>query len=97
MIIRDFPVANHNVVRQHAANGFMESTADAFVGHFEIRPGFRVALAHAIERLLNEIKCRRRCISLKISARPVALKRIAPLRDLPFEFGFGEQRRFSAG
>ena len=37
MIVCDFAVANHHVMREHAAYGFMEPAADGLIGNFEIR------------------------------------------------------------
>ena len=35
MIIRDLPIADHNMMRKHAANRFMEPARDRIVRHFE--------------------------------------------------------------
>src|SRR5580692_12459079 len=39
MVICDFAVANHDVVRQHAAHSFVESATDSVLRHLELRPG----------------------------------------------------------
>ena len=38
MLISNFSVANHNMMREHAANGFVEPAANRFFRHFEISP-----------------------------------------------------------
>src|SRR5260370_2901462 len=39
MIIGNLTIADHHMMRQHAADSFIESPADGLAGNFEIRPG----------------------------------------------------------
>src|SRR5581483_8573705 len=92
MIIRNFLIADYDVMRQYSSNRFMESTANRLLRYFEIRPGFGSAIPHRVERFLDEIESRRGGIGLEVSSSAIALNRIAPFRDLPFELNFGSER-----
>src|SRR5579875_3091873 len=54
MVVGYLAVTDHDVMRQNAAYGLVEPAADRVIGHFEIRPRFRIALAHALEGLVEE-------------------------------------------
>ena len=91
MIVHDFSIANHHMMRQHAAHGFMESASDGFVRNLELRPGFCLAGSHTVECFFYEVK---RCgggVGLEVSSCAVKLNGIAPLLDLPFKFGYRKQ------
>ena len=94
MVIGDFLVANHQVVRQHAADRFVEPAADRFVRHLEFGERLRSTGVHLGQRLFDEMHGRGRRVGLKVRAGPIALDGVAPLGNLPFEFDFGHQRRF---
>ena len=91
MIIGDLALANDEMVGQNATYRLVEAAADGFVRHLEICPGLGPPGLELRKRLLDEIERRRRRIGLKIRARPIALDRIAPLRNLPLELHLGLQ------
>src|SRR5580700_11667172 len=43
MIVGDLAFFDHDMMREHAADSFMESTANSLLGHLEFRPGFCVS------------------------------------------------------
>ena len=94
MIIRDLPIANHEVVGENAANGFVETAADGFVRHLERREGRGASGMHFLHRLFEEVERATGSVSLEVSAGAVAFDSVGPLRDLPFEFRFRFRRRF---
>src|SRR5262249_19571777 len=88
MVIGDFAVADDYVMRQHATDGLMEPAGDGFVGDLELRPGFGAAGMNFLQALLYKVQRAGRRVGLEISPRPVALDGVAPLWNLPLEFGF---------
>ena len=85
VVVGDLAVPDHHVVRQHAADRLGEAAADALVGHLERLPRLGVAGADLGQRLLDEVQRAGRGVGLEVGAGPVALDRVAPLRDLPLE------------
>src|SRR5580704_7749103 len=43
MVVGDFALFDHDMVREHTANRFVEAAANGLLRHFEIRPRFGVA------------------------------------------------------
>src|SRR5258705_444152 len=93
VIVRDLAVADHEVVREHAANGLVESAADRVVGHLEFLEHLDVAGVHTLERLVDEIQRHRRRVGDEVRARAVAFDRVRALRDLPLELDLAERCR----
>ena len=58
MIVRDLAVANHHVVREHAANRFVEAAADGVFRNFEVGPRLGPAGVQLRQCLLREIQRR---------------------------------------
>src|SRR4051794_3269331 len=85
VVVRDLPVADHHVVAEHAADGLGEADADALVGHLEGFPRLRVPGTELHQRLLGEVQRAGGGVGLEVGARPVALDRVAPARDLPLQ------------
>ena len=94
MVVCYLAFADNEMVRKDAANGFMESTADGFVGNFEWRKGGRASGVHFFHRFIKEMKGATRGVSLEIGASPVAFDCVAPLRYFPFKLDFAFERRF---
>ena len=55
MIIRDFAVANHHMMRQHTADRFVEAAADGFLRDGEFRPSLSSSRVQFRERLFDEV------------------------------------------
>ena len=85
MVVGDLAVADHDVVRQHAAYRLVEPAADGLVGHLEVGPGPRPAGVQFLHRPFGEVERRCRGVGLEVGAGPVALDRVAPLGNLPLE------------
>ena len=79
MIVGDLALADHDVVRQHAANRLMEAAADRLVGNLEIGPGLGAPGVQLLEGLLHEVIGAGGGVSLEVSSGPVALDGVAPL------------------
>ena len=94
MIVGDLVIADHNMMRKDPAHCLMEAATDGFVRHLEFVPGLGAAGMQLRQSLLSEMKRSCGCISLEIGAGPIALDRIAPLRDLPLEFYFRKRYGF---
>src|ERR1700729_3692104 len=90
MIVGDLTVPDHNMMREYAAYGLMEATADGFVGHFEFRPGSSATGMQLLQRLFGEVQSGGRGISLEVGARAIALDGVTPLRYLPLELDLGQ-------
>ena len=85
VVVGDLAVPDHHVVAEHAADGLGEAAADALVGHLELLPGLGPAGPDLDQRLLGEVQRAGRGVGLEVGPGPVALDRVAPLRDLPLE------------
>src|SRR5262245_21758733 len=55
VVVRDLPIANDEMVRQHAADRLRETAADPFLRDGERLPGLRMAEANLLERLIDEV------------------------------------------
>ena len=98
MIVGDLAVADHQVVREHAAHRLVEAAADGLVGHFEL--GCRSSVLPACtSSIAFSTKCmaQRRRVGLEVGAGAVALDGVAPLGDLPLEFDLAASWPSSAG
>ena len=93
MVVGDLAFADNDMVRQHPAHRLMESTADRFLRHLEVRPGRSAAGVQLGQRLLNKVQRRSSRIRLEVGTSPIPLQRIAPLRNLPLELGFAQHCR----
>src|SRR4051794_9859110 len=85
VVVRDLPVADDQVVAEHAAHGLGEAAADALLGHLEGLPRLRAPGPDLDQRLLREVERGRGRVGLEVGARPVPLERVAPPGDLPLE------------
>ena len=56
MIVGDLAVANHHVMRQHAAHRFVESAANRFLRNLEVVPGLGSAGVQFRQRLFGEMQ-----------------------------------------
>src|ERR1700674_246097 len=56
MIVRDLAVPNDDVMRQNAANRFVEAAADGILWHGKVRPGFGPSSMQFRQCLLNKVK-----------------------------------------
>ena len=56
MVVGDLAVFDHHVMRQHAADRFVEAAADGFVRDLEIGPGLGVSGMQLRQRLLHEMQ-----------------------------------------
>src|SRR5262249_45112213 len=86
VIVADLPVSNHNMVRKHASNSFVEAAANGVLGNFEFRPCFVVSGPDFVQSPLAEVKSSGSRIRLEIRSSAVAFDGIAPLWNPPFEF-----------
>ena len=85
VIVGDLAVADHEVVREHAADRLVEAAADRLVRHLELGQGPGAAGLELGQRLLDEVQRGGRGVGLEVGAGAVALEGVAPLRDLPLE------------
>ena len=92
MIVGDFALSNHQVVGEYAPHGFMETAADRFVRHREVREDLGLALANQLQRLFHEVHAHGCGVRQEIDAGTVPLDGIGPLRNLPFEPRLGHYR-----
>ena len=60
MVVGDLPVPDHEVVREHAADGFVKATADRLLGNIEVLEHLRSSRAHLVESQVDEME-RHRC------------------------------------
>ena len=97
VVVGDLAVADHHVVREHAAHRLGEAAADALVGHLELLPGLGAPGPDLDQRLLGEVQRAGRGVGLEVGAGPVALDGVAPLRDLPLELDRALERGLRAG
>src|SRR5712671_2652640 len=88
MIVRDLAVADHYVMRQHAANRFVEAAADCILWHGEFRPRSSPSRVQFSQRLLHKVKCHRGRVNLEVGPSAIPLNGIAPLWNFPFELYF---------
>src|ERR1700723_3745725 len=72
MVICNFAVANNYVMREHSAHRLVEATSDGILRHFEVRPGFRIALMQLSQRLFGKIQSGAGSVNLEVSSRTVA-------------------------
>jgi hypothetical protein len=93
MVVCDLAATNDHVMRKDTSDGFVEATADGFIGNLERREGLGPSSAHVSERLLGEVKRASRGIGLEVSPGAVALESVAPLRNLPLKLDFRFGRR----
>src|SRR5579862_1136226 len=56
MVVCDFALADYDVMREYSTDCFMESAANRFFGHFEVRPRLRPSTVEFFQRLLHEVK-----------------------------------------
>src|SRR5438874_91466 len=68
----------------------MKPTADPLIGDLEIPPGLGVPGIDRFHGALEKIKRGGGGVSLEITARSIALQRIAPFWNSPFESRFGQ-------
>src|SRR5579883_589826 len=73
MVVRDLSVLNYHMVREHAADGLMETAADSILGHGEIVPRFCMAGMDLGQRLVHAMQRDRRREGLEVRASTVAL------------------------
>src|SRR5713101_5987368 len=85
MIVRDFAVANHHVMRQDAAHRLGEAASDSIFGNRELLPGLGASVANFFQRLLDEVQRASARIGLEVAPRAVAFDSVAPRGNLPFE------------
>src|SRR5580658_4074440 len=69
----------------------MEAAADGFVGNLEVVPSLGAAGVEFLHGFFREVQRASRCVGLKISTGAIPFDGIAPLGDLPLEFGFRQQ------
>ena len=93
VVVGDLALADHEVVREHAAHGLVEAAADRLVGDVEVLEHLRLAGADLLERLVDEVHRHARRVGDEVDPRAVALDRVGPLRDLPLERLLGRVRR----
>src|SRR5580704_863852 len=90
MIVCDFALADYYVMRQHAADSFVEAAADGLFRHFEFGPGLGAAGMELFQGFLHEVQGTASGIHLEVRARAIAFNGIAPLGDLPFKLDLGQ-------
>src|ERR1700722_5737064 len=56
MVICDLALLNYYVMREHAANRFVEAAANRFLRYFELRPGLGVSSVQLRKRLFHEMQ-----------------------------------------
>ena len=90
MVVRNLALSNNYVMREHSSNCFVETAANGFFRHIEFRPGLVCPACSSSSAF--SIKCEGASgVDLKVGAGAVAFDGIAPLRNLPFEFDFGQR------
>ena len=85
MVVCDLAFADHHVMGKHSTNRLVEPAANCFLGNLEVSPGGRTAGIQLRQCLFYEVEGGRSSVCLEISASPIALKGVAPLRNLPLE------------
>ena len=93
MVVADLSLANHHVVREHAAHGLVKSATDGLVGHMELGPGPGPAGINLLERLIHEVEGRRGGVGLEIGPRPVALQGVTPPGNRPLQLDLWQRAR----
>src|SRR5271154_3596481 len=88
MVIGDFALTNYDVMGEYAPHRFVETAADGFFRHLEIRPGFGMAGMELFHRFLGEVQSAGCGVGLEVGASPVAFDGVAPLWNLPLELDF---------
>ena len=91
MIVRDLAIANHYVMREHTPYRLMEAAANGLFRHFEVGPGFGSARRAIPPAPFHEMQSAASRVYLEVSPRAIAFDGVAPFRNLPFEFHFGER------
>ena len=94
MVVSDLTLPYHDVVRQDAADGFVETAADSFFGNLEVIPRPGVAGVHFSQRLFHEMQRATGRVDLEVSSGAIPLDSITPLRHRPFEFLLGKRHGF---
>src|ERR1700730_6607297 len=93
MIVGDLALADHDVMREHAAYRLVEAATNGFFRNLEISPSPCSTGVQLLQRPLRKIESRGSRINLEVRAGSIALDRIAPLGNLPFKFNL----RFRGG
>src|SRR5262245_880580 len=78
MVIGNFSILNHHVMRKHASHCLVETAADGLFGHRKITPGLGIPGMNLSQSPLDAIESNHGCICLEIGTRPVALNGVAP-------------------
>ena len=91
MVVRDLPVTNNHVMRQHAAHSFVEAAADRFIRHLEFRPCLGSARVQFLHRSVPRSRAPRSRVRLEVCARAIPFNRVTPLGDLPFKLAFRQR------
>src|SRR5712691_2499089 len=94
VVVRDLPVPDHHVVREHAADRLGEAAAERVLGHVEGLPRLGPPGPDLGEGLLDEVQRDPGGVGLEVGPGPVPLDRVGQRlallvhRDLPLEGGF---------
>src|SRR5262249_36478947 len=66
MIVHDFAAANDHVMREHAADGFVETAADGFLRHAKFRRCFETAGMYLRQGFFDKVQSKRGSVSLEV-------------------------------
>src|ERR1700686_2890399 len=94
MVVGDLALADHHVMREHAAYRFVEAATNGLLRNLEISPSPCPTGMQFLQRPLRKIKSRGSRINLEVSTGAIALDRIAPLGNLPFKLNLRLGRSF---
>src|SRR3984957_14085792 len=94
MVVGDLAFLDHHMMREHAANRFVETATNGLLRHFEFRPGFGMSGMQLRKCLFHEVQCGAGSIDLEVGTRPVAFDGVAPLWDLPLELNLRQRGGF---
>src|ERR1700730_17602368 len=94
MVVCDLALADHRVMREHAAYRLVEAATNGLLRNLESGPGSCSTGVQFLQRPLRKTESRRSRINLEVSTGSIALDRVAPLGNLPFELNLGLGRSF---